>query len=119
MLSKIVFIYFIIFVFLFFVPFVICDDCEDITKPSNRYDCLKLSSSNKHCCFKSVNDNCKLFDDLTNIDEIIIEIICKIIFKNCKNQSFVGKIKDIFYIIFNFHIFEIEKIIGVFILHYL
>ena len=68
MLSKIVFIYFIIFVFLFFVPFVICDDCES-TKPSNRYDCLKLSSSNKHCCFKSVNDNCSSIDDLTKIEE--------------------------------------------------
>ena len=69
MLSKIVFIYFIIFVFLFFVPFVICENCEEKTNPSNRYDCLKLSSINKHCCFKSVNVNCKLIDDLSNIDE--------------------------------------------------
>ena len=70
MLSKIVFIYFIIFVFLFFVPFVICDDCEDNTNPSNRYDCLKLSSSNKLCCYdgnscKSIND---LKDNTNNYD---------------------------------------------------
>ena len=70
MLSKIVFIYFIIFVFLFFVPFVICDDCEDNTTPSNRYDCLKLSSSNKLCCYdgnscKSIND---LKDNTNNYD---------------------------------------------------
>ena len=61
MLSKIVFIYFIIFVFLFFVPFVICEDCDG-KSASNRYDCLKLSSSNKLCCYDG--KNCQQINDL-------------------------------------------------------
>ena len=71
MLSKISFIYFIIFVFLFFVPFVICDEnkiCNSVIA-NNRYDCLKLSSSNNHCCFKSVGENCREFEDLSNIND--------------------------------------------------
>ena len=66
MLSKIVFIYFIIFAFLFFVPFVICDDQECVkTSPKNRYDCFKKSSSNKLCCYKS-GENCKVIEKLSD-----------------------------------------------------
>ena len=66
MLSKIVFIYFIIFAFLFFVPFVICDDQEcGNTSPKNRYDCFKKSSSNKLCCYKS-GENCKVIEKLSD-----------------------------------------------------
>ena len=61
------------------------------------------------CC----NDSGKnTFDDkMKSIDELIIEIICKIIFKNSKNPSFIEKVKKSFYILFNFHIFVKEHII--------
>ena len=40
-----------------------------------------------------------------SIDESIIEIICKLIFKNSKIQAFIDKATELFYIIFNFHTF--------------
>ncbi len=64
MLSKNVFIYFIIFAFLFFVPFVICEGeeiCEGATS-NNRYECFKKSSSNKLCCYD--NGQCHELDSL-------------------------------------------------------
>ena len=45
------------------------------------------------------------------VDESIIEIICKLIFKNCKIQAFIDRVIEFFYIIFNFHIFVKSHII--------
>ena len=39
------------------------------------------------------------------VDESIIEVICKLIFKNSSIQIFINKVIEIFHIIFNFHIF--------------
>ena len=65
------------------------------------------------CCNDSINNNSNNKSDSNenNIDELIIDIICKIITKNSKNQLFINKVKDIFYILFNFHTFAKEHII--------
>ena len=64
MLSKNVFIYFIIFAFLFFVPFVICvgEECKGAS--DNRYECFKYSSSNELCCYKS-GQKCQVIKKLS------------------------------------------------------
>ena len=72
----------------------------------------KLSDLLILCC----NNSNKIENNNTNInipqdsnikepDESIIEIICKLIFKNSKIQAFIDKVIEIFYILFNFHIF--------------
>ena len=66
------------------------------------------------CCNDSMKNNANNNMDNNNIksiDELLIEIICKIIFKNCKNPSFINNVKDIFYILFNFHTFVKEHLI--------
>ena len=67
---------------------VLC--CNDIHKTDNNNKNINIPSDSNHV---------KL------ADESIIEIICKLIFKNSKIQAFIDKVTDLFYIIFNFHIF--------------
>ena len=60
------------------------------------------------CCNDSSNKN--NVNDLNNIynksiDELIIEIICKIIFKNSKTPSFIDIVKEKLYLFFHFHTF--------------
>ena len=64
-------------------------------------DIIKSSSTN---VTENANANAK------TIDEIIIEIICKLIFKNSQNSLFFTKVKEIFYVLFNFHTFVKEHI---------
>ena len=66
------------------------------------------------CCNDSVKNSVNNNMDNNNIksiDELLIEIICKIIFKHCKNPSFIDRVKDIFYILFNFHTYVKEHLI--------
>ena len=73
----------------------------------------KLSNLLILCCNnsnKSDNNNSNVnmpadTNNVKNVDESIIEIICKLIFKNSNIQSFVDKSVELFYILFNFHIF--------------
>ena len=72
----------------------------------------KLSSLLILCCNDSIKNNTNNMDNnIKGVDELIIEIICKIIFKNCKIPSFIDKVKEIFYILFNFHTFVKSHII--------
>lgn len=76
MLYKFDFIYFIILASLFLVPYTICQNsnCNGITNPNNRYDCLKFSTSNVLCCYKSENSpSCeeKNFSELKNLKNTI------------------------------------------------
>ena len=50
-------------------------------------------------------------NDEKYVDESIIEIISKLIFKNSKIQVFIDKVIDKFYMIFAFHVFVKEHII--------
>ena len=65
------------------------------------------------CYNDSINNNSNnnSVNNENSIDEIIIDIICKIITKNSKNQLFINKVKDIFYILFNFHKLVKEHVI--------
>ena len=66
------------------------------------------------CCNDSVKNSVNNNMDsnkIKSVDELIIEIICKIIFKNSKTPSFIDKVKEKFYILFNFHTFVKEHII--------
>ena len=64
------------------------------------------------CCNDSTNNsvNNNLNNNIKSVDELIIEIMCKLIFKNSKTPSFINRVKEIFYIIFNFHTFVKEHI---------
>ena len=64
------------------------------------------------CCNDSDKINIKIdlktpsdTDNIKSVDESIIEIICKLIFKNSNIQLFIDKVIELFYIIFNFHVF--------------
>ena len=59
---------------------------------------------------KGTSNNVVENTNVTTIDEIIIEIICKLIFKNSQNLLFFSKVKEIFYVLFNFHTFVKEHI---------
>ena len=55
-----------------------------------------------------INSNNNTPNDTNNIklvDETIIEIMTKLIFKNSNVEHFINKVIDLFYILFNFHIF--------------
>ena len=71
----------------------------------------KLSNLLILCCNDSTKTNNNNLDNNSkSIDELIIEIICKLIFKNSKTPSFIEKVKETFYIFFYFHIFVKEHI---------
>ena len=60
------------------------------------------------CCNDTAKkSNISDLDDTNSksIDELIIEIICKIIFKNSKTPSFIDIVKEKFCLFFNFHTF--------------
>ena len=64
------------------------------------------------CCNDSDKINIKIdlktpsdTDNIKSVDESIIEIICKLIFKNSNIQLFIDKVIELFYIVFNFHVF--------------
>ena len=71
----------------------------------------KLSNLLILCCNDTTKNNANNMDDnVKSVDELIIEIICKLIFKNSKTPSFIDKVKEIFYILFNFHTFVKDHI---------
>ena len=70
----------------------------------------KLSNLLILCCNDSTKNDNNQENIVKSIDELIIEIICKIIFKNSKTPLFIEKVKDTFSIFFNFHTYVKDHI---------
>ena len=71
---------------LFYLLILCCNDSDEI---KNKVDPKMPSDTN----------------NIKSVDESIVEIICKLIFKNSNVQKFIDKVIEFFYIIFNFHVF--------------